>query len=174
MLKLLILIAVWGPYVVWFLVVNDDLTLSRTEFGVAAIAALAGVMVAGASMAVDLKTAARLREHGVATDATIERVNQVPATPDGPYWTITHVKVSFTDTRGAPVHAWYTEQPGFHGRREGQSIQVVYDPQKPTSISLAGESGKPEDVRSFNAFLMGVSGIGTLATSIYFSFRALG
>ena len=44
-------------------------------------------------------------------------------------------EVSFTDTSDRLVRAWYTDHARAGGKKEGQTIQIVYDPAKPTSIS---------------------------------------
>ena len=58
--------------------------------------------------------------------------------------------MSFTDTSGRLVRAGYTDRASADGKKAGQTIQIVYDPAKPTSISPVGT-----DPRWVDAFLAG-------------------
>ena len=63
----------------------------------------------------------------------------------------TTVTVSFTDTSGRQVRAVYTDRARAGGKKAGQTIQIVYDPATPTSISPVGS-----DPRWGGAFLVGL------------------
>ncbi len=169
------LVFVLPTYVVWFLVIAEHLALGHTGFVVAMVAAFVGTVVAGADVVARVKAVTRLREHGVTTDALLgqveERYVHVPSGYSG--W-VTTVEVTFTDKRGALVHASYADHARARGRKQGQTTQVVYDPRRPTAISPVGASGAPDDPRWFEAFLMGWGTVTILAISIYFSFRAFG
>jgi hypothetical protein len=53
------------------------------------------------------------------------------------------------------------------GKKAGQTIQIVYDPAKPTSISPGGT-----DPRWIDAFFLGLGVVVYLGFSIYFAYRA--
>ena len=89
--------------------------------------------------------------------------------PQGPTngW-YTTVTVSFTDTSGRLVRAWYTDDARAGGEKEGQTIQIVYDPAKPTSISPVGQV----DRRWHEVFFIGLGAVFLLGYSVYRACRA--
>jgi hypothetical protein len=160
-------------YVVWFLVTQAHLVLDHTGFVAAMVAAWVGTVVAVADVLASVKMITRLREHGVTTDALVGKVKV--HSPSTQYdWSGVHtiVEVSFTDTEGAPIRASYEGRP--RGPMEGQTTRIVYDPQRPTSISPLGASGAPDDPRWVGVFWEGLFVVAILAISIYFSLRAFG
>ena len=50
----------------------------------------------------------------------------------------------------------------------GQTIQIVYDPAKPTSISPTGQ----DDPRWLEVAVMGLGAVVLLGMSVYFAYRA--
>jgi hypothetical protein len=79
----------------------------------------------------------------------------------------TTVTVSFTDTSGRQVRAVYTDRARAGGKKAGQTIQIVYDPAKPTSISPGGT-----DPRWVDAFIAGLAAVVWLGGSVSFAYRA--
>jgi hypothetical protein len=75
--------------------------------------------------------------------------------------------VSFTDTSGGLVRAAYTDHARAGGKKAGQTIQIVYDPAKPTSISPVGP-----DPRWLEVFFIGLGAVVLLGMSVYFAYRA--
>ena len=59
--------------------------------------------------------------------------------------------MSFTDTSGRLVRAVYTDRARAGGKKAGQTIQIVRDPAKPTSVSPVGS-----DPRWRDAFFTGL------------------
>ena len=110
-----------------------------------------------------------MREHRLTANATITKVVeqdiQIPNSPDNGWHTT--VTVSFTDTSGGLVRAGYTDRARAGGKKEGQTIQIVYDPAKPTSISPGGT-----DPRWGDAFIMGLGAVVWLGMSVYRANRA--
>jgi hypothetical protein len=74
--------------------------------------------------------------------------------------------VSFTDTSGRLVRAGYTDRARAGGKKAGQTIQIVYDPAKPTSISPGGP-----DPRWADAIIAGSAAVVWLGFSA-FAYRA--
>jgi hypothetical protein len=145
--------------------------VTSTRRGNLALAAafLVGVVICGAMGVGALEAIARVREHGLSANATITKVVeqdiQIPNSPDNGWHT--SVTVSFTDTSGRPVHAAYSDRARADGKKAGQTIQIVYDPAKPTSISPGGP-----DPRLGDAFIWGWGVVVLLAYSLYFAYRA--
>ena len=129
-----------------------------------------GAVIAGAIAVSRLEAILRVREHGLSANATITKVVeqdiQIPHGYDNGWHTT--VVVSFTDTSGRLVRAWYADPARAGGKKAGQTIQIVYDPAKPTSISPAGQ----EDPRWLEVFFIGLGAVVLLGMSVYFAYRA--
>jgi hypothetical protein len=151
--------------------VMTDKNVTSTRRGNLALAAafLVGAVILGATGVGTLEAIARVREHGRSANATITKVVeqdiQIPNSPDNGWHTT--VTVSFTDTSGGLVRAGYTDRARAGGKKEGQTIQIVYDPAKPTSISPRGT-----DPRWGDAFIMGLGAVVWLGMSVYRAYRA--
>ena len=106
--------------------------VTSTRRGNLALAAvfLVGVVIFGAMGIGTLEAIVRLREHGLTANATITNVDENFVSFPGHAGLETTVTVSFTDTSGGLVHAGYTTGAG--GKKAGQTIQIVFDPAKPT------------------------------------------
>ena len=127
-----------------------------------------GAVIAGAIAVSRLEAILRVREHGLSANATITKVaEELVSTPGYIGWS-TKVTVSFTDTSGRLVSAAYTDHARAGGKKEGQTIQIVYDPAKPTSISPAGQ----EDPRWLEVFFIGLGAVVFLGISVYRAYRA--
>ena len=150
---------------VWMAVTVENVT--TTPSGV--IIALAAALIFGAMGVGTLEAIARVREHGLSANATITKVAEELVVVRSGYigWS-TRVTVSFTDTSGRLVRAWYTDHARAGGKKEGQTIQIVYDPTKPTSISPVGQ----DDPRWGDAFIMGLGAVVWLGMSVYRAYRA--
>jgi hypothetical protein len=132
-----------------------------------AAAFLVGVVIAGAMGVGTLEAIARVREHGLSANATITNVDEVLVSVPGYVGWSTTVTVSFTDTSGGLVHAQYNAHASAGGKKAGQTIQIVYDPAKPTSISPGGT-----DPRWVDAFFAGLGVVVFLGYSVYRAYRA--
>jgi hypothetical protein len=136
---------------------------------VLAAALLVGAVIFGAIAVSRLEAIARVREHGLSANATITKVVeqdiQIPKNYDNGWHTT--VTVSFTDTSGRLVRAGYTDRARAGGKKAGQTIQIVYDPAKPTSISPGGP-----DPRWGDAVLLGFGAVLWLGMSVYRAYRA--
>ena len=144
--------------------------VTSTRRGNLALAAafLVGVVIFGAMGVGTLEAIARVREHGLSANATITKVDeQFVHVPSGYSGWHTAVTVSFTDTSGRTVRARYTETARAGGKKEGQTIQIVYDPAKPTSISPV-----EQDPRGVEVFFIGLGAVVLLGMSVYFAYRA--
>jgi hypothetical protein len=141
--------------------------VTSTRRGNLALAAafLVGVVIFGAMGVGTLEAIVRLREHGLTANATITKVDENFVSFPGHAGLETTVTVSFTDTSGGLVRAQYTTGAG--GKKAGQTIQIVYDPAKPTSISPVGS-----DPRWGGAFFVGLGVVAYLGFSVYFAYRA--
>jgi Protein of unknown function (DUF3592) len=141
--------------------------VTSTRRGNLALAAafLVGAVIFGAMGVGTLEPIARLREHGLAANATITNVDENFVSFPGHAGWETTVTVSFTDTSGGLVDAQYTNGAG--GKKAGQTIQIVYDPAKPTSISPVGS-----DPRWVGPFFAGLGMVAYLGFSVYFAYRA--
>jgi len=152
-------------------IVMTDKNVTSTRRGNLALAAafLVGVVIFGAMGVGTLEAIARVREHGLSANATITKVVeqdiQIPNSPDNGWHTA--VTVSFTDTSGGLVRAGYTDRARAGGKKAGQTIQIVYDPAKPTSISPVGT-----DPRWVGAFFACLGVVVWLGMSVYRAYRA--
>jgi hypothetical protein len=136
---------------------------------VLAAALLVGAVILGASAVSRLEAIVRVREHGLSANATITKVDEnFVSVPSGYIGWHTAVTVSFTDTSGRLVRAVYHDHARAGGKKAGQTIQIVYDPAKPTSISPAGQ----EDPRWLEVFFMGLGAVVFLGMSVYRAYRA--
>ena len=155
----------------WFLVTAKVIVLSAGGLLVAAVVSAVGAAGLGAGSADRLKAAARLRTQGRITDATIIRLREryVPRWPGGGEWETT-VRVSFTDASGHLINARYTDCGLAEGKREGQTVQIVYDPSRPVSIAPAG----CRDPHVFDAFVLALASAGSVGMAVYFAVRAFG
>jgi Protein of unknown function (DUF3592) len=146
--------------------------VTSTRRGNLALAAafLVGVVIFGAMGVGTLEAIARVRGHGLSANATITKVVeqdiQIPNSYDNGWHTA--VTVSFTDTSGRLVRAVFTDRARAGGKKAGQTIQIVYDPAKPTSISPVGQ----DDPRWGDAFLAGLGVVVWLGGSVSFGYRA--
>jgi hypothetical protein len=128
-----------------------------------------GAVIAGAIAVSRLEAILRVREHGLSANATITKVDEnFVSIPSGYNGWSTKVTVSFTDTSGRLVRAAYTDHARAGGKKKGQTIQIVYDPAKPTSISPAGQ----EDPRWLEVFFIGLGAVVFLGISVYRAYRA--
>ena len=152
----------------WTLVTAKVIVLSAGGLLVAAVVSVVGAAACGAELAGRLKSAARLRTQGRITDATIvslrERYVSIPSGFNG--W-VTTVKVSFTDASGHLINAGYTSHERAEGKREGQPVQIVYDPSRPVSIAPVGG-----DPRVIDAFFLGLGSAVLAGIAVYFAVRA--
>jgi 4-amino-4-deoxy-L-arabinose transferase-like glycosyltransferase len=143
--------------------------VTSTRRGNLALAAafLVGAVILGANGVGTLGAIARVREHGLSANATITNVDETLVNYPGHVGWETTVTVSFTDTSGGLVRAGYTDRARAGGKKAGQTIQIVYDPAKPTSISPGGT-----DPRWVDAFFAGLGVVVYLGFSVYFGYRA--
>ena len=134
------------------------------------ILATAGAALGACAMAGEKATAARLRREGRFADATIVRVRErYVSIPSGYNGWVTTVEVRFPDASGRTVNASYTAHERAAGKREGQQIQIVYDPRRPAEISPRGE-----DPRAAGVVLLGIVTAIFLGSAIYCAFRVFG
>ena len=152
----------------WTLITAKMIVLSAGGLLVAAAMSVAGAAAGGAESADRLKAADRLRTQGRITDATIvslrERYISIPSGFNG--W-VTTVKVSFTDSSGHRINAGYTGHERAAGKREGQTVQIVYDPSRPLSIAPVGG-----DPRVIDAFFLVLGSAVMAGIAVYFAVRA--
>ena len=135
---------------------------------VLAAALLVGAVIFGAIAVSRLEAILRVREHGLSANATITKVDEnFVSIPSGYIGWSTRVTVSFTDASGGLVRAWYADHARAGGKKAGQTIQIVYDPAKPTSISPVGT-----DPRWLDVFFVGLGVVAFLWYSVYFGYRA--
>jgi hypothetical protein len=136
---------------------------------VLAAALLVGAVIFGAFAVSRLEAIVRVREHGLSANATITKVaEEFVSIPSGYIGWSTRVTVSFTDASGGLVRAWYADHARAGGKKAGQTIQIVYDPAKPTSISPVGQV----DPRWLEVFFIGLGAVVFLGMSVYFAYRA--
>ena len=136
---------------------------------VLAAALLVGAVIFGAFAVSRLEAIVRVREHGLSANATITKVaEEFVSIPSGYIGWSTRVTVSFTDASGGLVRAWYADHARAGGKKAGQTIQIVYDPAKPTSISPVGQ----DDPRWLEVFFIGLGAVVCLGMSVYFAYRA--
>ena len=116
---------------------------------------MVGAAGAGAEAAFRLQAAVRLLKRGRITDATIvsldERLISAPSGIGFSGW-VTKVEVSFTDASGHLINAGYTDYGRAEGKREGQTVQIAYDPSSPVSIAPAGGGGARSAGTTWRAF----------------------
>ena len=136
---------------------------------VLAAALLVGAVIFGAFAVSRLEAIVRVREHGLSANATITKVaEEFVSIPSGYIGWSTRVTVSFTDASGGLVRAWYADHARAGGKKAGQTIQIVYDPAKPTSISPVGQV----DPRWLEVFFIGLGALVLLGMSVYRAYRA--
>jgi len=154
----------------WALVTAKVIVLSAGGLLVAAVVLVVGAAGVGAEAAFRLKAAVRLFKQGRITDATIvsldERLVSIPSGFNG--W-VTKVKVSFTDASGHLINAGYTDYGRAGGKREGQTVQISYDPGWPVSIAPVGG-----DFRVIEAFFLALGSPVLAGMAVYFALRAFG
>jgi len=155
----------------WVLVTAKVIVLSAGGLLVAAVVSVVGAAGAGAEAAFRLQAAVRLFKRGRITDATIvsldERLVSIPSGFSG--W-VTKVEVSFTDASGHLINAGYTDYGRAGGKREGQTVQIAYDPSWPVSIAPV-EGG---DFRFIEAFFLALGSAVLAGMAVYFALRAFG
>ena len=155
----------------WLLVTAKLIVLSAGGLLVAAVVSVVGAAGAGAEAAFRLQEAVRLLKQGRTTDATIvsldERLISVPSGFSG--W-ITKIEVSFTDASGHLITAGYTDYGRAAGKREGQTVQITYDPSSPVSIAPV-DGG---DFRFIEAFFLALGSPLLAGMAVYFALRAFG
>jgi hypothetical protein len=151
----------------WILVITDVIVLST---GGSLVVSAVGAAGFGAASADKLRAAARLRTQGRITDATIVSLRErFVSIPSGVSEWVTTVKVSFTDASGHLINAGYTGHARAEGKREGQTVQIVYDPSRPVSIAPVGG-----DPRVIDAFVLALGSAVSAGMAVYFAVRAFG
>ena len=138
----------------WTLVITNVIVLSAGGLLVVSAVGAAGL---GADSAGRLKAVARLCKQGRITD------------PSGFSEWVTKVKVSFTDASGHLINAGYTDHAHAKGKKEGQTVQIVYDPRRP--VSIAPVDGDP---RVVEAFFLALGSAVSVGLAVYFAVRAFG
>ena len=152
----------------WMVMTVKNVTSTRRGNLALAAAFLVGAVILGAIAVSRLEAISRVREHGLSANATITNVDEVLVSFPGHVGWETTVTVSFTDTSGRLVRAVYTDPARAGGKKAGQTIQIVYDPAKPTSISPVGQV----DRRWHEVFFIGLGAVVLLGMSVYFAYRA--
>ena len=151
----------------WILVIMKVIVLSAGGLLVVSAVGAAGF---GAQSAGRLKAAARLRTQGRITDATIVSLRErYVSIPSGISEWVTTVKVSFTDASGHLISAGYTDHARAEGKREGQTVQIVYDPSRPVSIAPVG--GDPQVI---DALVLALASAVSVGIAVYFALRVFG
>jgi hypothetical protein len=103
----------------------------------------------GADSAGRLKAVTRLCKQGRITDATIVSLDErFVSIPSGLSEWVTKVKVSFTDASGHLINAGYTDHARAKGKKGAQTVQIVYDPNRP--VSIAPVDGDPRVIEAFS------------------------
>jgi hypothetical protein len=138
--------------------------------GVSLVASAVGAVGLGAASVGPLRAAARLRTQGRITDATIVSLRERYFSSTELSGWVTGVKVSFTDASGHLINAGYTDHARAGGKREGQTVQIVYDPRRPVSIAPAGGG----DSRVFDGFIAALLSAASTGMAVYFALRAFG
>jgi hypothetical protein len=163
------------PVLLWLLVTERVWAAGRLGFLAAAAVSLAAAALGGVKARGMWKAAARLRDHGIPATATITKVTErYVHVPSGFSGWVSGVDVVFLDAHDGRVRADYTAYAKAGGRRAGDTVQIVYDPRKPTSISPLGHSARPDDDRSFSAIMLVPGVLVLLGICIYFAYRAVG
>ena len=156
----------------WALVTAKVIVLSAGGLLVAAVVSVVGAAGVGAEAAFRLRAAARLLKQGRITDATIvsldERLVSAPSGIGFNGW-VTKVEVSFTDASDHLINAGYTDYGRAGGKREGQTVQIAYDPSWPVSIAPVGG-----DFRFIEAFFLALGSPVLAGMAVYFALGAFG
>jgi len=151
----------------WVLVTMNLIVLST---GGSLVVSAVGAAGFGAESVGTLKAAARLCKQGRITDATIVSLDErFVYIPSGISEWVTTVKVSFTDASGHLITAGYTDHARAEGKKEGQALQIVYDPSRPVSIAPVGL-----DPRFIDAFFLALGSAVSAGIAVYFALRAFG
>ena len=152
----------------WMAMTVENVTTTPSGV-IIALAALVGAVIFGAIAVGRLDAIVRVSKHGMSTNATITKVDEeFVSVPSGYIGWHTAVTVSFTHTSGRLVRAVYQDHARAGRKKAGQTIQIVYDPSKPTSISPVGQ----EDPRWLEVFFIGLGAVVCLGMSFYFAYRA--
>jgi hypothetical protein len=153
----------------WILVTLNVIVLGTVGSLVVSAVCAAGF---GAESAGRLKAVARLCKQGRITDATIVSLDERFVSIQGGFngW-MTMVKVSFTDATGHLINAGYTDYARAKGKREGQMVQIAYDPSRPVSIAPVGGDGDP---RIIEAVFLALGSAVSAGIAVYFAVRAFG
>lgn len=77
--------------------------------------------------------------------------------------------MSFTDASGHLINAGFTDYGRAGGKREGQTVQIAYDPSWP--VSIAPVDG---DFRFIEAFFLALGSPVLAGMAVYFALRAFG
>lgn len=75
--------------------------------------------------------------------------------------------MSFTDASGQLINAGYTDYARAARKREGQTVQIVYDPSRPASIAPVGG-----DPRVFDVFFLALGSAVLVGMAVSGSSRA--
>jgi Protein of unknown function (DUF3592) len=110
---------------------------------------------------------AGLSARGVSTTAMITKVEHEYITNGTPARPITYVTVSFTDDSGDIVRARYTLLDHVE-YQEGHAVQILYDPQQPTSIRPAAARTDPRIITAVGGGFSALLGLGM---AIYLALR---
>lgn len=157
----------------WALVPAKLIVLSAGGLLVAAVVSVVGAAGVGAEAAFRLQEAVRLLKRGRITDATIvsldERFISASSGIGFSGW-VTKIEVSFTDASGHLINAGYTDYARAAGKREGQTVQITYDPSSP--VSLAPVDGG--DFRFIEAFFLALGSPLLAGMAVHFALRAFG
>jgi hypothetical protein len=158
-----------APVPFWLLL--DRGILDRGQLAAATAYTFLVAAWGGWGVIIRLRKRRRLRERGVVANATIVGLHENYAAIRSGYtgWTTT-VTVAFTDESGESIRAtypyYYTRASAF---TEGASLQVRYDPQHPTEITV-GE----EDSRGTEAYVLMLPGaVMILGLASYFTYRVV-
>jgi ribosomal protein L2 len=73
------------------------------------------------------------------------------------------------DASGHLINAGYTDHARAKGKKEGQTVQIVYDPRRP--VSIARVDGDP---RVVEAFFLALGSAVSVGLAVYFAVRAFG
>jgi ribosomal protein L2 len=69
------------------------------------------------------------------------------------------------------MNAGYTDYARAKGKREGQMVQIAYDPSRPVSIAPVGGDGDP---RIIEAVFLALGSAVSAGIAVYFAVRAFG
>ena len=154
----------------WVLVPAKLIVLSAGGLLVAVVSVV-GAAGVGAEAAFRLQAAVRLLKRGRITDATIVSLDErFISAPSGFSGWVTKIEVSFTDASGHLINAGYTDYARAAGKREGQTVQITYDPSSP--VSLAPVDGG--DFRFIEAFFLALGSPLLAGMAVHFALRAFG